>query len=59
MDEEAKRFLDANDNSERVLNKLASFEQDFQNAKAFLAGDALVGSRRWLDLEVTPDACFS
>ncbi len=60
MDEEAKRYLDAmearltariNDYSERMLNRLASLEQDFQNTKGFLVGDALVGSRRWLDLE--------
>ena len=60
MDEETKRFLDAmearltarlNDNFERILKRLTSLEQDFQNTKGFLVGDALVSSRRWLDLE--------
>jgi len=63
MDEETKRYLDTlrgqldtlraqmNDNFERVLNRLGSIERDFQNAKEFLVGEALVSSRRWLDLE--------
>ena len=60
MDEETKRFFDAmearltarlNDNSERILNRLASLERDLENTKSFLVGDALIGSRRWLDLD--------
>ena len=63
MDEETKRYLDAlrgqmddmrgqmNDSFERVLNRLGSIERHFQNAKEFLVGEALVASRRWLDLE--------
>ena len=34
------------DDSERALNRLTSLEQDFQNTKGFLVGDALVSSRR-------------
>ena len=56
MDEELKRYLDAmmhkiNDGHERVLDRIASLERDFQNTKEFLVGDALVSSRRWLDLD--------
>jgi len=56
MDEELRAYLDAmrqdfNDGQERLLNGLAALEQDFQNTKGFLIGDALVASRRWLDLD--------
>lgn len=56
MDEELRAYLDAmrkefNDAQERVLNRIAALEQDFQNTKGFLVGDALVGGRRWLDLD--------
>jgi uncharacterized protein (DUF1778 family) len=60
MDEELRGYLEAmegrltarmNDQHERVLNRLASIERDFQNTKDFLVGDALVSGRRWLDLE--------
>ncbi|HSU04521.1 MAG TPA: hypothetical protein VLI93_03025 [Acetobacteraceae bacterium] len=56
MDEELKRYLDAmmakiNDGHEAILNRITSLERDFQNTKEFLVGDALVASRRWLDLE--------
>ena len=56
MDEELRAYLDAmrkefNDAQERVLNRLAALEQDFQNTKGFLIGDALVTGRRWLDLD--------
>ena len=40
-----------NDAQERLLNRLAALEQDFQNTKGFLIGDALVSGRRWLDLD--------
>ena len=56
MDDELKAYLDAmrsefNDAQERLLNRLASLEQDFQNTKGFLVGDAIVSGRRWLDLD--------
>jgi len=56
MDEELRAYLDAmrrefNDANERLLNRMASLEQDFQNTKGFLVGDALVTGRRWLDLD--------
>ena len=56
MDDELRAYLDAmrsefNDAQERLLNRLASLEQDFQNTKGFLVGDAIVSGRRWLDLE--------
>lgn len=60
MDEELKRYLDEmqarlmqqmNDGHELILNRLSSLEKDFANTKDFLVGDALVASRRWLDLE--------
>jgi hypothetical protein len=40
-----------NEGFERVLNRLEALEKDFTNTKGFLIGDALVTSRRWLDLE--------
>lgn len=56
MDEELKRYLDAmmhkiNDGQERLPDRIASLQRDFQNAKEFLVGDALISSRRWLDLD--------
>ena len=56
MDEELRAYLDAmqhkfNDAIERLLNRMASLEQDFQGTKGFLINDALVTGRRWLDLE--------
>ena len=56
MDEELRTYLDAmrkefNDAQEKLLNRLAALEQDFQNTKGFLIGDALVSGRRWLDLD--------
>jgi hypothetical protein len=60
MDEELKRYLDdmqarlmqqINDGNELIINRLSSLEKDFANTKYFLVGDALVASRRWLDLE--------
>jgi hypothetical protein len=56
MDEELKRYLDAmkqkiNDSHERLLGLMASPERDIQNTKEFLLGDALISSRRWLDLD--------
>ena len=56
MDEELRAYLDAmrsefNDAQERLLNRITGLEQDFQNTKGFLIGDALVSGRRWLDLD--------
>jgi hypothetical protein len=60
MDEELRGYLAAmegrlmarfNNSEERILNRLASVERDFQNSKNFLIGDALVSGGRWLDLE--------
>ena len=56
VDDELRAYLDAmrsefNDARERLLNRLASLEQDFQNTKGFLVGDAIVSGRRWLDLD--------
>jgi len=56
MTEEERAYFDGlfrqlNDKMERVLNKQSSLETDFQNTKGFLVADALVSSRRWLDLE--------
>ena len=56
MDDELRAYLDAmrsefNDAQGRLLNRLASLEQDFQNTKGFLVGDAIVSGRRWLDLD--------
>jgi hypothetical protein len=48
---EARLAARINDNSARVLNRLASLEQGFQNTRTFLVGDALVCSRRRPDLE--------
>ena len=56
MDEELRAYLDAmrrelNDAQERLLNRLTSLEHEFQNAKGFLVGDAVISSRRWLNLD--------
>lgn len=56
MDEDLRAYLDAmrkefNDAHEKLLNRLASLEGDFQNVRGFLLNDAAVSSRRWLDLE--------
>ena len=56
VDDELRAYLDAmrsefNDAQERLLNRLASLKQDFQNTKGFLVGDAIVSGRRWLDLD--------
>lgn len=56
MDDELRAYLDAmrqefNDAQERLINRFAALEQDFQNTKGFLIGDALVSGRRWLDLD--------
>lgn len=56
MDNELRAYLDAmrsefNDAQERLLDRLASLEQDFQNTKGFLVGDAIVSGRRWPDLD--------
>lgn len=67
MDEELRQHFDAmqakldamqaklmehiNAGHERILNRLTVLERDFANTKDFLVGDALVASRRWLDLE--------
>jgi hypothetical protein len=60
MDDETRAYLDAmqtvlltkiNDGHERILNRLASLERDFENTKGFLIGDALVAGRRWLDTD--------
>jgi len=56
LDEELRDYLDAmlvkiNDGQERLLNRMASLEQDFINTKGFLVGDAIVSGRRWLDLD--------
>ena len=56
MDDEIQHAFDAllsrmNEGFERVLNRLEALEKDFTNTKGFLIGDALVTSRRWLDLE--------
>ncbi len=56
MDDELRAYLDAmrsefNDAQERLLNRMASLEQHFQNTKGFLVGDAIVSGRRWLDLD--------
>ena len=54
MDDELRAYLgemrrEINDGQERLLNCLASLEQDFLNTKGFLVGDAIVSGRRWLD----------
>lgn len=60
MDEELKAYLDSlkadligriNEGNERILNRLTTLEQDFQNTKDFLVRDALGTGRRWLDLD--------
>lgn len=56
MDEELRSYLDAMlaeivSRQGMVLDKLWVLERDFQNTREFLLGDALVGGRRWLDLE--------
>jgi hypothetical protein len=60
MDEELRKYLDPmegrliarfNISEERILNRLAAVERDFQNTKNFLVGDALIAGGRWLDLE--------
>lgn len=56
MDEELRAYLDTmrrefNDGQERLLNRLASLEADFQNTRGFLLNDAVVAGRRWLDLD--------
>lgn len=51
-DDEFRRFMaQVNTKLEQILNRLAGLEQDFQNTKGFLIGDAVVSSRRWLDLD--------
>lgn len=40
-----------NDAQERILNRVTSLEQDFQNVRGFLLNDAAVSGRRWFDLE--------
>ena len=56
MDEKLKACLDAmrrefNDAQERLLNRIAALQQEFQVTKGPMAGDALVTGRRWLDLD--------
>ena len=56
MDEELRSCLEAmrreiNNGQERLLNRLASLKQDFQNTEGFLINDAIVSGRRWLDLD--------
>ncbi|MBV9251822.1 MAG: hypothetical protein JO227_21595 [Acetobacteraceae bacterium] len=60
MDEELRAYLDSlradlvgriNAGNARILDRLTALERDFANTKEFLVGDALVASRRWLDLE--------
>ena len=60
MDEELRAYLEAmearllasfNVGQERILNRMASLEGDFQNTKGFLINDAVISGRRWLDLE--------
>jgi hypothetical protein len=48
---ETRLMARLNNSEERIVNRLASVERDFQNTKEFLVGDALVSGRRWLDLE--------
>ncbi len=40
-----------NNSEERILNRLATMEDDASNTKGFLLNDAVIASRRWLDLE--------
>lgn len=50
-DMQARLMQQINDGNELIINRLSSLEVDFGNTKEFLVGDALVASRRWLDLE--------
>jgi hypothetical protein len=51
-DDEFRRLVaQVNTKLEQILNRLTGLEQDFQNTKGFLVGDAVVSSRRWLDLD--------
>lgn len=36
---------------ERVLNRQTNLEHEFQHAKDFRVGDALVAGRGWLDMD--------
>jgi hypothetical protein len=60
MDEELRAYLEAmegrlmakiDDRLERVVNRLSLLERDVINTKGFLAADAVVSSRRWLDMD--------
>lgn len=60
MDQELREYLVAmegrlvarlNNSEERILNRLSAMEADGQNTKGFLLNDAIISSRRWLDLE--------
>ena len=67
MDDELRTYLDAmrsesneafakmrgefNDAQERLLNRLTSLDQNFQNTKGFLINEALVTGRLWQDLD--------
>lgn len=56
MDLELRAYLDEvrqtfNDGQERPLNRIALLEVAFQNTKSFLINDAIVGGRRWINLD--------
>jgi hypothetical protein len=48
---EGRLMAKINDGQERILNRLVSLERDFMNTKGFLVEDAVVSSRRWLDMD--------
>jgi hypothetical protein len=48
---EGRIMAKINDGFERVVNRLSSLERDFLNTKSFLVEDAVVSSRRWLDMD--------
>jgi hypothetical protein len=48
---QARLMEQVDDQIERVMNCQGNLEHEFQHAKDFLAGDALIAGRRWLDMD--------
>jgi hypothetical protein len=48
---EGRIMAKINDGQERIINRLSSIERGFTNTKGFLVEDAVVTSRRWLDMD--------
>jgi hypothetical protein len=54
---QARLMEQVNDQIERVLNHQSNLGHEFQHARDFLVGDALVAGRRWLDMDAAEAIC--